>query len=1625
MAGEQKYIHKFRVIRKIEESNFAEIYKAKDSNGQNLVLKIAKKSNRIYNELISREFSILSKFKHPNIVRVFDYDINEDGRAYFTLEFISGKPINRCFNEFTEDFVVAIIQIINSLGTFHNKGFIHSDLKPEHILYNRNEKKVTLIDFGFAGRQTEKFKSGGTVDYMAPEVFKGVSIDQRSDLYSLGIIIYETLSSEKLKDTFKPVEKVPKEINKILARLISSEPTIRPTVPELYKIFGKYVRSVKIKIPPYKVKLPETAFVENPEITKKLEPIRGNTIIINGDVGAGKTRLLQEMRFRYLTDGYSVLYHISREKTNFHESLESFMNVKESNLSNKEEKYQIYEEITQNLLDFAKDKNVIIMLDDCECVSDYELGLFRYIGYGIHGSNIALIGTSNFDEKIKGMEFEAIALRPMKFFEIKNLLRKTFFTIEVLTKGTMSSQLDKFAQWLHKQSGGNPLFLVEILKTLHEHSIINYHSNKWQVKMDLLGKVTIPPKLESLLEQRLNKLNESELKVLRILSLANCPLEPSIISLILKSDANITIENLRNFGLLKVETGNNKIEANIPNHILSQIVIKSISKKEERKLIKMFISGIEGILVEDKNFLPIIAQLSDKIGKADKAYEYYQKSAHHAELIYDYDSALQYYGKILEYEKRVHSRQHPQTLIRIADINQKIGNNKTAVEHYSKAMKSGRKDLLPLIYFGMGRAYSTIGKHDKAVEFLKKARSVADKRKIHDLVRIANRLAYSFMCLRQFKQAKILINQSLLLTKKASNREITADTLYYEAVYEWFQGNYDKGIEKAKNILGYTRKHKLLKQYAYVANLLISLYHERGDIDKEEKYLDQAIHSFKKMKLTNALANTVSTKAFLYRCQGKLLKAQELHKESLTIAQQTNNQTMQLFSLANLACINEDLGKFDEAIEFCRISLRIDPDDEFSNYTLSMLYYRKGKTVQAKSILDKAITKRQFALYYIGLALINLELGKKEYAQDMITKGLNKIKENDLSIMAKINLLLGASKFYYAIGDSEKSLAYAKKVSKSAPHQSKERLIAEALMKICNFKLNRTTDLDLDNGLSTLKNMGCIYDYAHLKRLALESIIANGIEQIEITNIIKELNRLSAIFNTLDAQLELAKIKKIQEKIFPMLIKEYSKSTISESYLKTFADLAELISTNLGDENFIQKTLDLIIQTMGAERGALFISTSKGMDLVAGRNIDRTTINDAGALSTTAIKEMNKNKIVFTQDALSDPDFNIKKSVLLHQIRSILCIPLTISENVIGAVYLDSRHKSDMFSIQDKDFLLTVSKILASVIEKSIAFRSLNEENILLKSQIIKEIGTGYLLGKSKPMKNVYRLIAQVSQTNSPVLLLGETGTGKGMLARLIHLKSKRQKHNFLTINCGTIPETLLESELFGHKKGSFTGAISDKKGLLEEAQAGTIFLDEITNTTPSFQAKLLESIEEKVIRRVGETQTQKIDVRFLFATNKDLEIEVEETRFRKDLYYRINVFSIEVPPLRERASDIPLLALHFIKRYSGEVNKQVDGFTPDAMQKLKEYLWPGNVRELQNIIERAVVLTKNRLITTRDLGFEKFSTPQVIPLKEIKKEVIIETRNSTGGNVKKTADMLGINRKTIQRYIKQYKIRE
>jgi two-component system response regulator HydG len=345
-------------------------------------------------------------------------------------------------------------------------------------------------------------------------------------------------------------------------------------------------------------------------------------------------------------------------------------------------------------------------------------------------------------------------------------------------------------------------------------------------------------------------------------------------------------------------------------------------------------------------------------------------------------------------------------------------------------------------------------------------------------------------------------------------------------------------------------------------------------------------------------------------------------------------------------------------------------------------------------------------------------------------------------------------------------------------------------------------------------------------------------------------------------------------------------------------------------------------------------------------------------------------------------------------------------------------------------------EVLKLTIERACEHAGLKEENRNLKEHLQSNYNIANIIGRSQPMKKLLDMMAMVAPSEATVLITGESGTGKELIARSLHFNSARKDKPLVVVNCASITETLLESELFGHEKGAFTGADKRHEGRFMQANHGTIFLDEIGETSSTMQAKLLRVLQEKEVQRVGGKEILKVDVRIVAATNRDLEEDVAKGHFREDLFYRLNVMNLNVPPLRDRQEDIPLLAQHFLEKFAEKNRKTVKGFVPLAMDMLLNYNWPGNVRELENVIERAVILLTGEYITERQLPLnitKKYPDLSISPnaaasamdgtrsLEDIEKEAIITTLQASSGNKAEAARRLGITRKTLHNKLKNY----
>jgi len=459
--------------------------------------------------------------------------------------------------------------------------------------------------------------------------------------------------------------------------------------------------------------------------------------------------------------------------------------------------------------------------------------------------------------------------------------------------------------------------------------------------------------------------------------------------------------------------------------------------------------------------------------------------------------------------------------------------------------------------------------------------------------------------------------------------------------------------------------------------------------------------------------------------------------------------------------------------------------------------------------------------------------------------------------------------------------------------------------------------------------------------------------------------------------------------------------------------------------------LTLIFEVAPAERGAILLSGS-GKEFASVYARQRAADDDrpVKVSRTIARQVLDQGVAVLGNDITASQNFSSVESLVISQVRSLLCVPLLVFEKVIGCIYLDSSSLAVRFDEDNLQLVTAIAGISAVAVENARHLDWLVQENLRLNSEINLEHN---LVGESPRMKEVYQFLGRVAPAGSNVLIEGESGTGKELAARAIHHNSLRSEKPFVAINCAAITETLLESELFGYEKGAFTGAYMQKKGKLEVANSGVVFLDEIGELAPLMQSKLLRVIQEREFERVGGTRPISVDIRLIAATNKNLAEAVKAGTFRSDLYYRLNVVSVTMPPLRERREDIPLLASYFINKYAKKFKVQAKGLSEETRACLVNYDWPGNVRELENAIERALVLGSADLILPEDLpeSVLERATPAGmtaakyhVAVKDVKKQLILSALEDARGNFTEAARLLGLHPNYLHRLIRNLDLR-
>ncbi|MFB6263156.1 MAG: sigma 54-interacting transcriptional regulator [Bradymonadaceae bacterium] len=570
--------------------------------------------------------------------------------------------------------------------------------------------------------------------------------------------------------------------------------------------------------------------------------------------------------------------------------------------------------------------------------------------------------------------------------------------------------------------------------------------------------------------------------------------------------------------------------------------------------------------------------------------------------------------------------------------------------------------------------------------------------------------------------------------------------------------------------------------------------------------------------------------------------------------------------------------------------------------------------------------------------------------------------------------------------------------------------------RLTSIGAERTNDvvLDAEGVRSSHAVVQCDDDHFVIKRVASDADLRVNGESTPQTSLAHDDQ-----IQLGEAQLEFSLLGETDEPSDRDVVREEL-----QGYRKLF-DFSKRLLRDYELPSLLDNLLDAVIDITHADKGFLILVEDDEFGIKVARNVNRESIPDAMAHVSDSIIStvLDSQEAIIVSDATENEEFNSSESVVNLNLSSVMCVPLQDRGELLGLIYVGNETVSNLFTRRHLDLLTIFAAQASLIVSNAILVRDLKLDKQQL-SKRLSEMRFGELIGASDAMRDVFRKVEKVAPTDVNVLITGQTGTGKELVAREIHNRSQRYKGPFVTINCGAIPESLLESELFGHVEGAFTGATRTRDGKFQAAHGGTIFLDEIGEMPLELQVKLLRVLQEHEVKKVGASAAESVNIRVVAATNRDLEAAVESGEFREDLYYRLNVVQLELPPLELRGDDVVLIARHYIDELCQELDVGSKELAPETIEAMRQYDWPGNVRQLENRLKKAILLSERSVIRPEDLGLEPEMMDSIAPLSEAKEQFarryVMEALERNDGNRTRAAEELEVDPRTIFRYLEK-----
>jgi transcriptional regulator with GAF, ATPase, and Fis domain/serine/threonine protein kinase/tetratricopeptide (TPR) repeat protein len=1569
MNHDSKINHwRYRIIRKVASGGQSDLYLADDLlTGQQVVLKTARSGMEAD---IKQEFIRLFRLSHHGLLRVYDFH-QARGQAIMAMEYFAGETIRQALERGAinpESSWNIWCQLVDVVAYLHQNGYVHGDIKPENILVNSGGE-VRLIDLGMSilrpGRSDPNFT--GTPAYAPPEIVGGSrTVGPESDVYSLGLLLFEMLVGE-LPGVLRRMEQNQGWAEKLKDVL---PPDRAETVLKALKYWPqeRFFSAVLIREALGTAEHDISMSGRGRAVNKKRAEVYG-TVFAAWQSNASRPLLLSG------PPGCG--------KTSFLKELCFACQV-----AGRPGVYLDMETVSQEILKLIP-SDTIVLADNLGQNGIDKFGLNKFE---------KLVAVSEATDAAGAMGAWTVRLDGIGRREYQDL-------VDALLSGVKPREAALLALLLEKRYGGNASLAAAGLGCLKAKGMAaiskGFRVLDWPaIHRDLL----LEGRVKEMIEAQWGRLTAEKRQWLK-----------ECLAGELSRGKGIDVGEMEYW---------TDARCRIKGDVLKEFIF---SKLEDHDVLDILLETKKA--GHDLQPSPAVWRAFGRLEQWEQWLIWGVELLKQAEEEKDLERAV-FIGDILLKSGRLDEKQQQQISFRMVQLYHRVGRWDEALGVLSLRADADSRS------WGYHRA---------------KARLLADKGE-YDQARSEISAGESFIVdLDEKYQAQALKglldglegrlergNQQLKDSLEDALKNKASDHALFDIYNSLIRnadraGDYRTVVELADKIIAMESPELDARERAMIVSIVGHAYLQLRNFENAGKFTNiaikilndgfpdyflsyiwsnyglinmameewgQAYQAFKNAELnlsgefTRSLAASIAANlAYLDNRMGRHLAARSGYLTAAVTYQSEKNLQGMLFCLANAALKDHLLGR-----------------SKFAE----------------KSLLNLREQALSYSLYYAA-SIICKDLGQvmvenKQYSEGLawISEALELAETHDLRPGWDI-LFYGTLASLYA-GDPEGPKKYWQRIqSHNTDVQQRSQIrFLEGMQAVIKRSDDKGVEMMVSAG-SELKEQGDALEAAKAWLLAGEAALEKGIDD-SLNDLMPVLLRAESEFKEMGAT---DFHRRARSAIIGAVRCLYSGegATPGTKLLGGLYELAALLEPGRRQSELAQSCLELAVKLMGAERGGLFLmDEEQNLFLAAKVDMDATTQKDALEFSSNAVLAASrKGEMIVSNDAQLDESFRSRLSVKRNAIRSLLCVPLRSREGTVGAIYMDSRLKEGLFSGRQRDFMTALAGILGAVLESAMLFEEL-KQNSQTTSRALNR-----LIGNSAAVKAMVKRIKATAPSDVTVLLDGESGTGKELAARIIHELSGRRDAKFLALDCGSLPETLLESELFGYIKGSFTGASKDKAGLFESANGGTVFLDEIASASPGVQARLLRVIESGEVRRLGSDSIINVDVRLICATNRDLEIEINEGRFRDDLYYRLKVIKIDIPPLRERGDDVLVLAEHFKNAFQKKFKKGRLAFTQAAMNDIIRHSWPGNIRELENTIPKAVLLSQTKTITDKDLELNGCDVQETQTFKQEydlnRKAKVMRVLETTEYNFIKAAKIIGVTPRHLYRMANKYGI--